>query len=98
MNSRHTLPTIAALAWIFAFSLASSRAADHFLTIGGGHSPDNNQVSLEQNVLFFRDALATLKLGNTPQEVLFADGNDNQRDVQFTPDAADPPEGAAASG
>jgi hypothetical protein len=89
--SRRALRTLATIVCVVTFCFGSSRAADHFLVIGGGHSPENNQVSLEQNVLFFRDALATLKLNNSPQEVLFADGNDNQRDVQYTPDTGDAP-------
>jgi hypothetical protein len=79
-----------ALACVLA-SAANARAADHFLTIGGGHAPTNNQVSLEKNVLFFRDALATLGLNHAPQEVLFADGNDNKQDVQFIPQDSDLP-------
>src|SRR5688572_11559785 len=39
------------------------RADDHFLTIGGGSSPDNNQVSLEKNILYFRAVLAAAGLG-----------------------------------
>ncbi len=91
LRSHRVALAIAALACVFTFSFEIARAADHFLTIGGGSSPDNNQVSLEQNVLFFRDALTTLHRNDAPQEVLFADGNANQRDVQFTPDEQDVP-------
>ena len=86
-----TASSLASLACVLSFASQTCLAADHFLTIGGGNSPDNNQVSLEQNVLFFRDTLATLHLSNVPQEVLFADGNANQRDVQYTPDDEDAP-------
>jgi hypothetical protein len=68
-----------------------AHAADHYLAIGGGAGPSNNQVSLEKNILFFRDALTTLGLNNAPQEVLFADGNENKRDVQFVLSDSDLP-------
>lgn len=84
--SHRTSPIVTALLCGLACTCTIGRAADHFLTIGGGSSPDNNQVSLEQNVLFFRDTLATLHLNKAPQEVLFADGNLNQHNVQYTPD------------
>jgi hypothetical protein len=67
-----------------------ARAADHFLTIGGGHSAIKTQASLEQNVIFFRDALSTLGLAGEPHEVLFADGNAGFPDVQFTDDHFEP--------
>src|SRR6059058_3371245 len=37
---------------------AQGGGTDHFLTIGGGGSPRNNQLSLERNVVFFRRTLA----------------------------------------
>lgn len=83
------------LACVLLCAAGPARAADHYLTIGGGQSPRNNQVSLEKNVLFFRDALTTLGLNNAPQEVLFADGNDNKRDIQFTPENSDLPKALA---
>lgn len=57
--------------------------ADHFLTIGGGTSPSNNQVSLEKNVLFFQRFLADRGMGELPHEIFFADGAGGSRDVQF---------------
>src|SRR3954471_18949066 len=71
----------------FGLSLltAHALAADHFLTIGGGYSPTGNQVSLERNVLFFRQVLAELypNTPGLPHEVFFSDGNSPQRDVQY---------------
>ena len=71
------------LLWIAPISPA--RAADHFLTIGGGYSPSGNQVSLEKNVLFFREVLADLyPAGAAPRhDVLFSDGDAPGRDVQY---------------
>lgn len=56
---------------------------DYFLTIGGGYSPTGNQVSLEKNVFFFRGLLNELYGEEPSHQVLFADGKDPGRDLQF---------------
>ncbi|MBX7165768.1 MAG: hypothetical protein K1X74_05415 [Pirellulales bacterium] len=61
----------------------TARAAQYFLTIGGGYSPSGNQVSLERNVLYFQRLLAEQGLAAAPHEVFFADGDDPARDLQF---------------
>jgi hypothetical protein len=66
-------------------------AADHFLTIGGGSSPSNNQVSLEKNVLFFQRFLADRGMGGLPHEILFADGAAGSRDLQYVDPAYEVP-------
>jgi hypothetical protein len=66
------------------------RAADHFLTIGGGSSAANNHVSLEKNVLFLQRFLADRGLGDVPHEILFSDGTGGARDLQFIPKAKPP--------
>jgi hypothetical protein len=58
-------------------------AADHFLTIGGGPNPQNNQVSLERNVLFLQRTLAGIRGDQPPHAIFFADGKSPQRDLQF---------------
>lgn len=75
--------------WLFAGAFPAE-AADHFLVIGGGNGPDNNQVSLEKNVLFFRRLLAESAEPGAPADVLFASGSDGAANVQFLP-AQDPP-------
>lgn len=70
-----------------ALAAPAAFADDHVLTIGGGHSPQGNQVSLEKNVLFFGRVLEEL-LPGAEHTILFADGNDPQRDLQYVdPDA-----------
>jgi hypothetical protein len=64
---------------------------DHFLTIGGGGSPRNNQLSLERNVIFFRRMLADCGLSAASHEVYFACGNEKIRDLQFSDPKAEPP-------
>jgi hypothetical protein len=68
-----------------------AQAADHFLTIGGGDSPAKNQASLEKNVLYLRRILADLKVPAERHDVLFADGNDEGRDLQFHDEKAELP-------
>lgn len=64
----------------------------HFLVIGGGYSPGGNQVSLEKNVLYFRRVLGELGLLEAPRHLLFADGRDRGRDLQFMDPAFHIPE------
>lgn len=83
-----------AAAWTCA-APAQARAADDFLTIGGGYSPSGNQVSLEKNVLFFRQVLADLYpadgAATLRHDVLFSDGNSPGRDVQYAEPGWDVP-------
>src|SRR5688572_4071149 len=82
----------AAVAMLAALTPRHARAADHFLTIGGGYSPSGNQVSLERNVVFFRKVLADVYAqGESPgrHDVFFSDGESPGRDVQYD-DPANP--------
>ena len=45
----------------------TAMAKDHFLTIGGGSSASNNQVSLEKNVLYLQRFLKDAGLAGLPQ-------------------------------
>src|SRR3954470_1124793 len=76
------------LLWSAVFSAfltlpATGRAADHFLTIGGGTTADNNQVSLEKNVLYLQKCLSDAGLGGLPHEILFTDGDAGARDLVY---------------
>jgi len=54
-------------------------AADHYLLVGGGDSPQNSQVSIESNVLWIESLM-----GNVPfstHQVLFAAGPEGPPDV-----------------
>lgn len=80
---------------LLPLSLAAipARAADHFLTIGGGHAPSGNPVSLEKNVLFFRSMLGDLydRAATPPHDVFFSDGDSPGHDVQYDdPDSSVP--------
>jgi hypothetical protein len=81
---RWSCPAYLGTACLILLSVAAtSRAADHFLTIGGGSSAENNQVSLEKNVLFLQKSLADSGLGGVPHEILFTDGNAGSRDLVY---------------
>lgn len=56
---------------------------DHFLTIGGGYSPTGNQVSLEKNVLFLSEILASHRPDNPQHDIYFADGDLDDPDLQY---------------
>lgn len=66
------------------------RAADRFLTIGGGYSPSSNQASLERNVLFYQQMLREKHLGRLAHDIYFSDGTDPARDLQVIDPAAVP--------
>src|SRR3954467_1214097 len=71
----------ASLLW--AISLSSTAAArDFFLTIGGGHSRESNQASLEKNVLFYQQLLKEQNIPAAQQSVYFASGIASSNDVQ----------------
>jgi hypothetical protein len=91
MNCFKARPVAGVLSvFVVLFVAPLARGGDHFLTIGGGDSPANNQVSLEKNVLFFQRLLGEIEGKDTPQDVLFADGAGKTRDLQvLAPD--DPP-------
>jgi hypothetical protein len=85
------VPACAILFALFGIAAAAPlRAGDHFLAIGGGDSPSNNQISLEKNITFFQRVLVDAEGPGTFPDVLFSDGSGGSRDVQFIPDQ-DPP-------
>jgi len=55
---------------------------DYFLTIGGGYTPQQNQASLEANVLFFQKLLSEKPPLEFRHQVFFADGRDERADLQ----------------
>ena len=67
-------------------------AGDYFLTIGGGPTPTNNQVSLEKNVLMLESLLHEKYPGGVPHEIYFADGQSRGRDLQFSDESKEIPE------
>src|SRR6185436_110489 len=72
-------------------SISLIRASDHFLTIGGGESPTNNQVSLEKNILYLQRFLSESGLGSMANDIYFANGKETGRDIQFVDPTTPPP-------
>lgn len=68
---------------VLGAGIGSANGKDHFLTIAGGYSPSGNQISLERNVEYFRRVLAETRPDAPPHDVLFADGENPERDLQF---------------
>lgn len=60
----------------------AAAARDFFLTIGGGHSRDSNQASLERNVLFYEQVLKEQQVPAGQHSVYFAGGSSGAKDVQ----------------
>lgn len=75
------LVALGSLCCVFLSSPAGAK--DFFLTIGGGPRPDNNQISLERNVIFQQEVLASQRPDKPAYELYFADGADEARDLQY---------------
>jgi len=88
-KSGSTALSIAILLLVLGLARRGS-ASDHFLVIGGGPGPAENQVSLEKNVLFFQRLLHDSEGPDAAADIFFADGTAGGRDVQFMP-AQQPP-------
>ena len=56
---------------------------DFFVTVGGGPEPTSNQISLERNVKFFQRVLRQQRPDAPDHYILFGDGGDPRRDVQY---------------
>src|SRR5215475_3655963 len=83
-RTRQTLGTTAP-AWVVLVLLwsAGAQAQSHILTFGGGSDPGNTQISLEKNIIYFRQVLADAGMARTPHEVYFADGGASDHAVQY---------------
>ena len=68
----------------------AARAADYFITIGGGYSPEGNQASQEANVLFVQKVLAEGHAAFASHQIFFANGSSGRRDVQALDQRPDP--------
>lgn len=64
------------------FLVSGAAARDVFLTIGGGHSRESNQASLEKNVLFYEQLLKEQNIPPAQRSVYFASGINSSKDVQ----------------
>lgn len=81
---RHPMRLFLSAALILVCALPTAAVArDFFLTIGGGPRPDNNQVSLESNVIFQQRVLAERRPDHPMYELYFGDGTPDTSDLQY---------------
>jgi hypothetical protein len=85
-------PRCLILVTLLLLATRAARAEDHFLTIGGGSSPDNNQVSLEKNIIYFQKVLAESGHAKARHDIFFSDGDEPGKDIQYVDPASEPPE------
>jgi hypothetical protein len=89
--SRTLLHTVLVVLPLLALPHQSATADDYVLTVGGGYSPAGNQLSLERNVVFFRKLLSKTYTDGVPHDLLFADGDSPNPDLNFAPVDHEPP-------
>lgn len=83
-NRPRKLLVTSCLAWLtIGIGLASPGfAVDYFLTIAGGYARQGNQASLEANVLFLEELLASVPREPYQHSIFFADGDSPEADLQ----------------
>lgn len=62
--------------------LASAQPIN-FLVLGGGPTPNQNEIALEKNVLYFQKTQERFELEPSDTTIYFANGRDGQRTVRF---------------
>jgi hypothetical protein len=67
---------------VFIGLAVPSFAVDYFLTIAGGYARQGNQASLEANVLFLDELLASVPREPYQHSIFFADGDNPEADLQ----------------
>lgn len=55
----------------------------HFLAIGGGPEPEQNEIAIEKNILYFQRTLNALGFDPAKASTLFANGNDGTATVRY---------------
>jgi hypothetical protein len=72
---------LVATAWLLSARLAL--ATDYFITLGGGYSREENQASLEANVLFFKQIIKDKHPQPFRHDIFFAHGDDPAAELQI---------------
>lgn len=63
------------------------QASWDFLVFGGGGEPDNNEIALEKNLLYFQRTLSTMGYPPAIATMFFANGNNGQATVRYIDEA-----------
>jgi hypothetical protein len=61
----------------------TSRQDINFLAFGGGGAPNNNEIALEKNLLYFQRTLKALGFKPDRASIFFANGNDLQSTIRY---------------
>ncbi|QDV22707.1 hypothetical protein [Aureliella helgolandensis] len=80
------LPSLGIALSLLTTICTSCWAEDVFVILGGGPDPTSNQVSLERNVVFAKSTIAAHSAATSSVHLLFADGENSARDLQFHPE------------
>ena len=87
MGTSRTVWVLGIVASLAQVPLASAKTI--VLAIGGGPTSSNSQISLERNIVFFRETLPRVGLADATSKYLFAAGQERRPDVCF--DESPPP-------
>ncbi len=64
-------------------SIAAETTTPQFLVVAGGGSPANNEVAIENNVLYFQRILSVFGYDGNAATIFFANGNDSRNTVRY---------------
>ncbi|MEA5509275.1 Caspase domain-containing protein [Crocosphaera sp. UHCC 0190] len=55
----------------------------NFLVIGGGGSPESNEIALEKNLLYFQRTLKNMGFNTPSTSIFFANGNEEKPSIRY---------------
>ncbi|MGK7942138.1 MAG: Caspase domain-containing protein [Crocosphaera sp.] len=55
----------------------------NFLVIGGGASPQSNEIALEKNILYFQRTLNNMDFKSPSTSIFFANGNNGEASIRY---------------
>jgi hypothetical protein len=55
----------------------------NFLVVGGGASPESNEIALEKNILYFQRTLKNMGFNNPSTSIFFANGNNGEASIRY---------------
>ncbi|MGB5594663.1 MAG: Caspase domain-containing protein, partial [Crocosphaera sp.] len=55
----------------------------NFLVIGGGASPESNEIALEKNILYFQRTLKNMGFNSPSTSIFFANGNNGEASIRY---------------
>lgn len=55
----------------------------NFLVIGGGATPESNEIALEKNILYFQRTLKNMGFNSPSTNIFFANGNNGEASIRY---------------